>query len=278
MDTIYIEDFRAEALQVFLQPTELGLKRWFEPKPGLLMAESDKVIARALRAGFRPYAALAAAERLETAPVQAVLEQLRLAQCPIYVGEECLLRELRGYALTSGLLCAMYREPLPRWQSLAEGAKRLAVLEEVVNPANLGAIFRSAAALGIDAVLLSEGCTDPFYRRAMRVSMGTVFQVPWAWVPQEEWPCACLSELRQAGFQLAAMALGPRSKPLNEAGLSPERPIAVLMGTEGEGLRPETLDLCEHRLVIPMSAGVDSLNVAAASAVVFWELRKRTAL
>jgi tRNA G18 (ribose-2'-O)-methylase SpoU len=197
---------------------------------------------------------------------------------PVYVGEESVLRKLTGFALTRGCLCAMERRELPSVQEIVQNASRIAVLEEVVNPTNVGAIFRSAAALGMDAVLLTHGCSDPLYRRAIRVSMGTVFQIPWTFIGSRKepgWPQPGLSLLRELGFKTAAMALKKDSVTISDPALTAEPKLAVVLGTEGDGLSGETIAGCDYTVMIPMFHGVDSLNVAAASAVAFWQLGSR---
>ena len=356
---INITDFHAPELDVYARLRERQLQHYYEPNGGLFLAESPKVIARALDAGYEPVSVLAeeraageipergwlrrgaevspeprgqidvaeaspglhgqidAAEgssepcgQIEGAETRRLLERLaaRGGELPVYTAPLSVLTQLTGFTLTRGMLCAMRRRALPSAAAVCAGARRIAVLEDVVNPTNVGAIFRSAAALQMDAVLLTRGCADPLTRRAIRVSMGTVFQVPWtvveengaasAWPVQGEnvaanvWPVSSHggSEnaagapspalwslpqfLRRLGFSTAAMALRDDSLSIDDARLAAEERLAVLLGTEGEGLRPETIAACDYTVRIPMAHGVDSLNVAAASAVAFWELGK----
>jgi len=259
-----ITDFNAPELDVYARRTEVQLLNREFPEQGLFIAESPKVVTRALNAGYEPVSFL-----VERAHIEGPAREL-LARCggiPVYTAEFDLLTRLTGFKLTRGLLCAMRRKPLPALETVCAGARRVAVLEDVMNPTNLGAIFRSAAALNMDAVLLTPACSDPFYRRAARVSMGTVFQVPWTYA-EEDW----LPRLKALGFQSAAMALKEDSLSLRDPRLRSAEKLAVILGTEGEGLAEETIAGCDYTVCIPMSHGVDSLNVAAASAVAFWEL------
>ena len=228
--------------------------------------ESPKVIARALDAGCKPVSLLVE-KNLLGGETQEILQ--RCKDVPVYIGENAVLAQLTGYKLTRGLLCAMERPPLRQAEEVVQNTRRIAVLEDVVNPTNLGAIFRSAAALGMDAVLLTPGCSDPLYRRSARVSMGTVFQVPWAFMDKP------IGYLRELGFKSAAMALCDNTIPIDDPRLQAEPRLAILLGTEGEGLTDAAIAQCDYTVKIPMYHGVDSLNVAAASAVAFWELRAR---
>ena len=259
-----ITDFSAPELDIYARLTENQLVNRADPENALFVAESPLVIGRALDAGCEPVSFLM--ERKHIAGKGAAL----LARCPdvpVYAAELDVLTQLTGFHLTRGMLCAM-RRPQPRDPAaLLQTAARVAVLENVMNPTNLGAIFRSAAALGMDAVLLTSAGSDPLYRRAVRVSMGTVFQVPWAYLP-EDWP----ELLHALGFRTAAMALRDDSVRLDDARLASERKLAVVMGTEGDGLADATIAACDYTVRIPMHHGVDSLNVAAASAVAFYEL------
>ena len=262
---IPIQDFEAPALDVYARLSENQLACREHPEQGLFIAESALVIDRALSAGFQPVSFLAETRLLpQAAPL--------LARCPddlpVYTAELPVLEQLTGYALTRGMLCAMRRPAPQQPETLLQGAARVAVLEDVMNPTNLGAIFRSAAALGIDAVLLTPDCTDPLYRRSIRVSMGTVFQVPWAFLPQADWQ----GFLHKLGFQTAAMALREDAKVLWDPALAGIAKLAIVMGSEGPGLKPETIARCDHVVTVPMTHGVDSLNVAAASAVAFYQL------
>ena len=263
MRIIEITDFQDPALDVYARLTEAQLHQ----SPGkLFIAESPKVIARALDAGCKPVSVLAERENLKGEAAE-IIEAC--GDVPVYTGENALLARLTGYKLTRGLLCAMHRPPVRALEEVLQGANRVAVLEDVVNPTNLGAIFRSAAALGMDAVVLTTGCSDPLYRRSARVSMGTVFQVPWGYLEQP------VGYLRELGFKTAAMALKEDTYPIDHQELAKQARLAIVLGTEGEGLKDSTIAQCDYTVKIPMYHGVDSLNVAAASAVAFWELRKR---
>ena len=263
MRIIEVTDFQDPALDVYARLTEAQLHQ----SPGkLFIAESPKVIARALDAGCKPVSVLAERENLKGEAAE-IIEAC--GDIPVYTGENALLAKLTGYKLTRGLLCAMHRPPVRPLEEVLQGAKRVAVLEDVVNPTNLGAIFRSAAALGMDAVVLTTGCSDPLYRRSARVSMGTVFQVPWGYLEQP------IGYLRELGFKTAAMALKEDTYSIDDPALAREERLAIVLGTEGEGLTDATIAQCDYTVKIPMYHGVDSLNVAAASAVAFWELRKR---
>lgn len=267
---VELTDLSLPELDVFARLTEAQLRNRLEPEKGLFIAESPKVIALALEASCEPVSFLMERRHLEG---QAKTLLARCGDVPVYTGERELLAKLTGYELTRGVLCAM-RRPRPRpVEELCRDARRLAVLEDVVDSTNIGAIFRSAAALGIDAVLLSPGCCDPLNRRAVRVSMGTVFLVPWA--TMDRWPGPGLERLRSLGFQTAAMALSDDSVPIDDPRLAAEERLAIVLGTEGDGLAPVTVAACDYTVRIPMSHRVDSLNVAAAGAVAFWELRKR---
>ncbi len=267
LNLMQITDFNAPELDVYARLTEAQLLNRHCLKEGLFIAESPKVIGRALDAGYVPVSFLVE-ERLLRGETLQVLE--RCPGIPVYTAAFDLLTQLTGYQLTRGMLCAMRRRELPAVETVCTGASRVAVLEDVMNPTNLGAIFRSAAALGMDAVLLTPACSDPLYRRSARVSMGTVFQVPWTYL-DEDWQ----EHLQTLGFQTAAMALTDDSLPVTDPRLSAEEKLAVILGTEGEGLRQSTIDASDYTVKIPMYHGVDSLNVAAASAVAFWELRKK---
>ena len=262
-----ITDFADPALDVYARLTENQLVNREDLSQGLFIAESPKVIERALNAGYVPVSFLMEPRHVET---QARDILARCGEAPVYTAPLDVLKQLTGFPLTRGMLCAMRRRPLPTVETVCAGAKRVAVLEDVMNPTNVGAIFRSAAALGIDAVLLTQACSDPLYRRAIRVSMGTVFQVPWAYVP-EDWPAL----LRAQGFRTAAMALRDDSVRLDDPRLTQAEKLAVVMGTEGDGLADATIAACDFTVRIPMHHGVDSLNVAAASAVAFYQLGRR---
>ena len=268
---IPITDLASPALDDYARRTENQLKNREHPEAGRFIAESPLVIGRALDAGCRPVSAL-----MEARQAEALADSLlpRLGDIPVYVGAFDLLTELTGFQLTRGALCVMERRPLPDPASLCRNARRVAVLEEVENPTNVGAILRSAAALGMDAVLLSPACADPLYRRAIRVSMGTVFQIPWTILPEGSWPEKGIRMLHEQGFRTAAMALRDDARTLDDPALAQMDKLALVLGTEGDGLKPETIAQCDFALRIPMEHGVDSLNVAAASAVAFWQLRK----
>ena len=265
---IEIEDLAAPELDVYARLTEGQLKNRAEPEKGLFIAESPNVIHRALDGGCVPVSLLMERKHIEGQAREIVA---RCADVPVYTAPLSVLKELTGFPLTRGVLCAMRRPPLRAPREVCAGARRIAVLEDVMNPTNLGAIFRSAAALGMDAVLLTPACSDPLYRRSVRVSMGTVFQVPWARLP--DWPEGGLALLRDLGFRTAAMALREDSLAVDDPRLSRVERLAVVLGTEGEGLADGTIAACDYTVRIPMSHGVDSLNVAAASAVAFWQLR-----
>ncbi|MDO4284282.1 MAG: RNA methyltransferase [Eubacteriales bacterium] len=312
-----ITDFTAPELDVYARLSEAELLHLYEPERGVFIAESPKVIERALAAGYEPISLLTEQKRLEKEALP-LLE--RCPGLPVYTAQLSVLTQLTGYQLTRGLLCAMYRKTLPSVEEVCAGARRIAVLEDVVNPTNVGAIFRSAAALHMDAVLLTRGCSDPLYRRAIRVSMGTVFQIPWTFLPREKTRAdegkgaeaesaerqgslaeerteqpdagdqtegsgrlsdmdgrrgASLEMLRRLGFKTAAMALREDCVPVDDPELLGEEKLAIVLGTEGDGLADGTIADCDYTVRIPMAHGVDSLNVAAASAVAFWELGRR---
>ena len=267
MNLIEITDFTAPELDVYARLTEAQLLNRFEPKKGMFIAESPKVIQRALDAGCVPVSILVERSRITGESLE-VIE--RCGEIPVYTAGLDVLTQLTGYQLTRGLLCAMRRPQLPTAEEVLSQARRVAVLEDVQNPTNVGAIFRSAAALGMDAVLLTPACSNPLYRRSCRVSMGTVFQVPWTYM-DENW----IETLRAHGFKSAAMALRDDSYSIDAPELRQIERLAVVLGTEGDGLADGTITSCDYTVKIPMYHGVDSLNVAAASAVAFWELRAR---
>lgn len=268
---IEITDFEAPELDAYARLTERELFHQNKPECGIFIAESPEVIHRALDAGFQPLSLLMERDHIR-GRAQDVIE--RCGDIPLYTSSLEVLTNLTGFQLTRGVLCAMRRKPELNALDLLKGAKRVAVLEDVVNPTNLGAIYRSAAALGMDAILLTPGCCDPLYRRCVRVSMGTVFQAPWAHIgtEPEDWPHPGMEILKQAGFRTVAMALRNDSVSINDPVLKAEPRLAVILGTEGAGLSAETISSCDHTVKIPMSHGVDSLNVAAAAAVAFWQL------
>ena len=311
-----ITDFRDPALDVYARLHEAQLLHLYEPAPGICIVESPNVIERALNSGMEPVSFLMAAEQevlcrqngcAEAADVECgmkekgnavdsseeagpdeesgklsdiLLTQRILKRCPdvpVYTAPAAVLQKLTGFSLTRGLLCAMRRKALPSVEAVCSGAARIAVLEHVVNPTNVGAIFRSAAALHMDAIVLTPDCSDPLYRRAARVSMGTVFQIPWTYFPKRtDWPGDGMALLRELGFKSVAMALRKNTMDIDDPRLREEERLAIYLGAEGEGLLNETIDACDYTVKIPMSHGVDSLNVAAASAVAFWELGRRS--
>ena len=271
---IEITDYTAPELDVYARLTENQLVNRADPEHGLFIAESPNVILRALDGGYEPVSLLMERKHIEGQAREVVA---RCGDIPLYTAPLPVLTELTGFPLTRGVLCAMRRRPLPAAEDICRGARRIAVLENIMNPTNLGAIFRSAAALNMDAVLLTPACCDPLYRRSVRVSMGTVFQVPWAYLGESvaDWPEAGMARLRAMGFRTAAMALRQDSVSIDDAALMAEERLAIVLGTEGEGLCDRTIADCDYTVRIPMSHGVDSLNVAAASAVAFWQLGRR---
>ncbi len=276
-----------ERLVAYTQLTDVQLRNRLEPEMGLFIAESGKVITRALNAGMKPLSLLMEEKWLE--PLKVVLQDMaqRYPTVPVFVASHDDLEQLTGFEVTRGALGAFRRPALPTVADIVQDAHRIAVLEDITNPTNMGAIFRSAAALNVDAVLVTPGCYDPLYRRAVRVSMGTVFQVPWTRIGEDVqtpnahgnvaheggWGQTGIPLLHDLGFKVAAFALANESIPLGDARLAAEEKLALVFGTEGDGLAPSTIANCDYVVRIPMRAGVDSLNVAAASAVAFWELR-----
>ena len=267
MNLIELTDFSAPELDVYARLTEAQLLNRHNLKEGLFIAESPKVIDRALDAGCVPVSILVETAHLR-GESQAVID--RCGDIPVYTARFDVLTQLTGYQLTRGMLCAMRRPALPSVEEVCRTARRVAVLEDVMNPTNLGAIFRSAAALGMEAVLLTPACSNPLYRRSCRVSMGTVFQVPWTYL-DENW----IETLKGMGFKTCAMALKDDSYSVDDPALREVEKLAIVLGTEGDGLAAQTITDCDYTVKIPMYHGVDSLNVAAASAVAFWELRPR---
>ena len=262
-----ITEFGDPALDDYLRMTDVKLRSRVEVERGLFMAESFEVISRAMDAGMAPRSFLMSEKWLQKfAPLYE-----RFPEVPVFVGEEALLERLTGFHLHRGALAAMQRPELPGVAELLEGARTVAVLEDIVDHTNVGAMFRSAAALGVDAVLVTPQCADPLYRRSIRVSMGTVFQVPWTRLPA--WPGEGIDHLHGAGFDVLALALSNGASALDAVDLGPGRKVALVLGAEGHGLKPATLRAVDEHVVIPMAGGVDSLNVAAASAVVFWQRR-----
>jgi len=266
---IEITDFSAPELDIYARKTEVQLLNREHPENGIFIAESPKVVERALDAGYEPISLLLEKKDIEG---QAAGIIARCDDIPVFTAEIDVLTKLTGFALTRGVLCAMRRKQLPDVEDICEGKRRIAILENVMNPTNVGAIFRSAAALGIDAVLLTPSCANPLYRRAIRVSMGTVFQIPWTFFPEGAWPYGGTEVLRKLGFKTAAMALSDNSVSISDPHVGAEKQLAIILGTEGDGLAYETIAQCDYTVKIPMSHNVDSLNVAAASAVAFWQL------
>ena len=271
---IEITDFHAPELDIYARLTENQLLNRHEPEKGLFIAESPKVIERALDAGCIPVSLLLERKHI-TGQAQHIVA--RCQDIPVYTADFDVLTQLTGFNLTRGALCAMRRPPLPTVEEVCSGARRIAILENVVNPTNVGAIFRSAAALNMDAVLLTPACSNPLYRRAIRVSMGTVFQIPWTFLGTNdtEWPKPAMDILKRMGFRTAAMALSDHAVNIDDPQLMSEEKLAIILGTEGDGLAASTIADCDYTVCIPMSHGVDSLNVAAASAVAFWQLGNR---
>ena len=265
MAIIEITSLNHPGVEIFSTLTEAQLRKEYEPGQGIFIAESPKVINVALNAGYKPVAMMCERRHIEGDAADIIA---RCGDIPVYTGERELLANLTGYTLTRGVLCAMERPDAPSVEEVCLNANRIAVIEGVVDTTNIGAIFRSAAALGIDAVLLTRNSCDPLNRRAVRVSMGSVFLVPWTWIDDAE-------DLKKQGFTTVAMALTDNSIPIDSAILASIPKLAIIMGTEGDGLPLETIKKADHVARIPMSHDVDSLNVAAAAAVAFWELRKR---
>ena len=267
MHLMELHDFSAPELDVYARLTEAQLLNRHNLKEGLFIAESPKVISRALDAGCEPVSILVETSHIRSESLEVIQ---RCGDIPVFTAPFDVLTQLTGYQLTRGMLCAMRRPPLPTAEDICRTARRVAVLEDVMNPTNLGAIIRSAAALGMDAVLLTPACSNPLYRRSCRVSMGTVFQIPWTYL-DPNWP----ETLKNMGFSTCAMALRDDSYSIDDPALRAVEKLAVVLGTEGDGLANSTIAACDYTVKIPMAHGVDSLNVAAASAVAFWELRAR---
>jgi len=273
-NVIEIRDFSAPDLDVFARLTEAQLRNRREPEKGIFIAESPKVIGHALNAGYEPVSLLMERKHI-TGQAHDIIS--RCGDIPIYTADSDLLAGLTGYQLTRGILCAMRRPQLSSVEDLCSGARRLAILDSIVDPTNVGAIFRSAAALNMDAVLVTPSCCDPLHRRAVRVSMGTVFQIPWTRISSDpsEWPQRGIERLRKLGFKTVAMALSDAAVSIDDPQLMAEEKLVIVLGTEGDGLSHCTIADCDYTVCIPMSHNVDSLNVAAASAVAFWQLRVR---
>ena len=273
-EIIEITDISAPALDVYARLTETQLRNRLEPEKGIFIAESPKVIRRALDAGCKPLSLLMEHKHIDGQGAEIIA---RCGDIPLYTADREVLESLTGYTMTRGILCAMSRPKLPALEEVLRDAKRVAVLEGIVDSTNIGAIFRSAAAMHIDVVLLTPTCCDPLCRRAVRVSMGTVFQIPWTRIGQDkdQWPHPGLQWLKDLGFKTAAMALSDEAVTIEDPNLMAEEKLAIILGTEGDGLSDQTIAQCDYTVCIPMSHDVDSLNVAAASAVAFWQLRVR---
>ncbi len=268
---IEISDFSDPQLDVYARLTEAQLLNRHCLAEGLFIAESPLVIGRALDAGYEPVSLLMERKHIEGQAAEIIA---RCGDVPVYTAPFDVLTQLTGFQLTRGTLCAMRRKPLPTAEEICQKARRIVLLENVMNPTNVGAIFRSAAALNMDAVLLTPGCSNPLYRRSARVSMGTVFQIPWTYLGEEmaDWPEKGMTRLKDMGFKTAAMALEQDSVSIDDPHLMAEEKLCIVLGTEGDGLAASTIAGCDYTVMIPMSHGVDSLNVAAASAVAFWQL------
>lgn len=278
LNVIEIKDFNAPELDIYARYTEARLLNKDHPEEGMFIAESPKVIGRALDAGYEPLSVLVEKKQMEeNEETSQIMNRFDDTKVSIFTADFEVLTKLTGFKLTRGMLCAMRRKPLRKFQDLCDGINRIAILENVQNPTNVGAIFRSAAALHMDAILLTPDCSDPLYRRAARVSMGTVFQIPWTYFPKKTvWPGDGMTMLRELGFKSVAMALRKNTMDIDDPRLREEEKLAIYLGAEGEGLLNETINACDYTVKIPMSHGVDSLNVAAASAVAFWELGRRS--
>lgn len=271
MNIIEIKDFGDNRLDVYARLNENQLLNRDRPKDGIFIAESPKVVERALDAGYEPISMLLEKKHIDGEAKQ-IIE--KAGDIPVFTAEFDILTQITGFKLTRGVLCAMHRKDLPSPESVYKNASRIALLEDVMNPANVGAAIRSAAALGFDGVLLTAECSNPLYRRAIRVSMGTVFQIPWTILGRNNWPDE-ITKLKEHGFAVASMALKENCVDIDDKKLNSEEKIAVILGTEGEGLKDETIEMSDYVIKIPMGHGVDSLNVAAASAVAFWQLGKK---
>ena len=285
LNIIEINDFHCSELDIYARYTEAQLLNKDHPEDGIFIAESPKVIGRALDAGYESVSVLVEKKQIkDNEETKKLLQKFENKEVPILTAEFDVLSKLTGFKLTRGMLCAMRRKKPVRFQDVCAGKQRIAILENVMNPTNVGAIFRSAAALNMEAVLLTPGCSDPLYRRSSRVSMGTVFQVPWTFIKDDNemrcerenlWPEQAIMELRDLGYKTVALALTDDSVSIDDPVLMQEEKLAVILGTEGEGLMDRTIELSDYTAKIPMSHGVDSLNVAAASAVAFWQLGRK---
>mgnify|MGYP000190211337 FL=1 len=272
---IKISNLNEKEIWPYVSRSEVGLLRCNEPQPGIFVAESPNVIERAINAGYEPVSFLIEEKYLDGSIRDGMVRfELieRFSDVPVYTACGEVLKDLIGYKLTRGMLAAFKRKRLMTLSEIIKGKRRIAVLEDIVNPTNIGAIFRSAAALKMDAVILSYGCSDPLYKRASRVAMGNVFLVPWTIMDKGMWPDEGMKILRSEGFKTAAMALCNDSVSIADKNLHQEEKLALILGTEGSGLLDETIKQCDYTVKIPMADGVDSLNVAAAAAVAFWEL------
>ena len=273
-DIIKIENLDMPELDVFVRLTGAQLRNKLEPEKAVFIAESPTVIEVALNSGYEPVSLLTD-ERLLGGAVEKIIKKCEeiSPDFPIYTAERDVLARLTGFELTRGALCAMKRKKLNTVENICKNARRIAVLEAIADSTNIGAIFRSAAALGVDAVLTTPTCCDPLCRRALRVSMGTILQVPWTKIGDTpaDWP-RDIEKIKAMGFKTAAMALSDDSVSIDDEKLQGEERLAIILGTEGDGLKKETIAKCDYTVKIPMSHGVDSLNVAAASAVAFWQL------
>ena len=271
---IPITDFEDPRLDVYARLNENQLLNRHEPEKGLFIAESPKVVERALDAGCRPVSMLLEEKHVEGQAKEVIR---RCGGIPVFTASFQVLTQLTGFHLTRGVLCAMLRPSLPSVEEKKTKKSRIVILEHIMNPTNVGAIFRSAAALGMEALLLTGDCSDPLYRRCIRVSMGAVFQIPWTYLkePEYQWPGPAINALKGLGFQTAAMALRDDSRPIDDPEIAAKAQLAIVLGSEGDGLAPSTIADCDYTLKIPMSHQVDSLNVAAASAVAFWQLRPK---
>ena len=285
LNIIEINDFHCSELDIYARYTEAQLLNKDHPEDGIFIAESPKVIGRALDAGYEPVSVLVEKKQIkDNEETKELLQKFENTEVPVFTAKFDVLSKLTGFKLTRGMLCAMRRKKPVRFQDVCAGKQRIAILENVMNPTNVGAIFRSAAALNMEAVLLTPGCSDPLYRRSSIVSMGTVFQVPWTFIKDDNemrserenlWPEQAIMELRDLGYKTVALALTDDSVSIDDPVLMQEEKLAVILGTEGEGLMDRTIELCDYTVKIPMSHGVDSLNVAAASAVAFWQLGRK---
>lgn len=270
---VEITDFESKELDIYARCNEPELLRGFGRDGGIFIAESPKVVERALDAGYQPISMLVEHRHIDGEAKHIIK---RCDSVPVYTAEFDVLSKITGFKLTRGMLCAMHRIKLKTIEEVCAGAKRIAILENVMNPTNIGAIFRSAAALGMDAVLMTPGCSNPLYRRAIRVSMGTVFQIPWTFFDGKlKWPYDGMKILKNMGFKTAAMALTDNSVSIDNKELLSQEKLAIILGTEGEGLMAETIEASDYTVKIPMANGVDSLNVAAASAVAFWQISRK---